>query len=294
MSEMDMGLPFVVVLITIGSYFLGKFIRSRAHVIIPFKDPISLGFVFLAFVPLIVDGVNHTQIAGNIWTLSITFAFFLGYIIGYLAEQEDLVYVAVHQIVERTQEIEPIVRYYNRDGKCCWQPQSFKEIIKTMVFGIHNPLQLSGGSRTRYVHLKKVLMELSADAVDLAGVEISEEIIKKGPFKFRIESRRYIPCPLCQDSPYDFITKAEGYEELFTKFADMQVDAAESKAQLSVAQVKGGAAMLNALAGKQPSNVYMDELGLEMDEIIGKKQKRRIHKKIQEAAEEEMPEVEEE
>lgn len=267
----DMILAFVGMGVILGGYFFGRKIRDYIHVMIPFKDPLSLGLVLLALIPMILNNIHPEWNIdpGNPWIVVITMAFFVGYIIGYISITDDIIYVAVHQIVERTQDIEPIVRYQNSNGQTCWQPQGMWSIFKTVALGIHNPLQLSGSIyRTRHVRMKKIFLELEVDSVDLAGIEEEESYVEKWGFKFKVVSRKYIPSPNCTDSPYDWIVRATEYEDIFTKYAELQVQAAESEASIKTAQIKGGAAMLNALSGKEPSSVYMEELGIDMESIV--------------------------
>lgn len=277
----DIVLPLITIVLTLGGYFLGNKIRDITHAMIPlFGEPVSWTLIIVSLYPL-MSWTYFPELCFidpfDAWTMAIIAAFWAGYLIGYVSNTVDVIYVGVHQIVERTQSIEPIVRYTNKEGRSCWQPQGLKNIAKTLIFGIDNPLQLSGNIyRTRHVTMRNHIgIHLAADAVDVADLKVETYEVQKWKFKFTVESRSYVPSPNCTDSPYDWITRAMEYEDVFTEFNELQVQAAESKAALQVAQIKGGAAVLNALAGKAPSDVFMDQLGVNMEEIVNKRQKSR-------------------
>lgn len=288
-------MPFATIgLVLVGLVVGGKF-RNVTHSLVAFNEPLSYLLLLLTLTPYMPDlfEIGRTpDIFYDVNVLAVYAGFWTGYLIGYMRNPQDVIYVAVHQIVDRTQEIEPIVRYTNKEGRMCWQPQGFKEICKTVFFGIHNPLQLSGNIyRTRHVSLKSIFLKLEADAVDLAGIEINDFEVTKWIFKFHVQSRRYIPSPNCTDSPYDWFVNAERYEEMFERYADLQVNNAELQASLQTAQIEGGAMVLNALAGKNPSSIFMDELKVDMQEIVGKRQRSKQMKRTTAEATEHQQEV---
>ncbi len=282
-----MALPFVTVVVAILSYFIGIRVRSAAHCMVPLNDPVSVTFVALSLLPFLLrifmelpfEPVGYEYI-------SLLVGFYSGYLIGYCSVGADVVYVSVHEIVERTQDVYPLVRYRNREGRLCWQPQSFRKICRSMLFNVHNPLDLSAVQRTRSVTLKQVYRPIChADAIDVAGVEVSEYEQKLWHFTFRIESRRYFAVPYCTDAPYDWILNANKYEDLFMEYAKLQVSAVESEAELNVAMVKGGGIVLSALAGKNPDKLFMEELGLDLEDMVSERaqERRKLKKKAKEA-----------
>lgn len=277
MSGVLAWMPFATIGLVLVGLFVGGRFRGITHSLMAFNEPLSYILLLVTLSPYIPDafGIGTTPaVFYDINLLAVYAGFWTGYLIGYMRNPQDIIYVAVHQIVERTQEIEPIVRYTNREGRMCWQPQGFKEICKTVFFGIHNPLQLSGNIyRTRHVSMRSIFLRLEADTVDLAGIEVNDYEETRWRFRFRVQSRRYIPSPNCTDSPYDWYVRAEQYEEVFVKYADLQTNNAELQASLQTAQIEGGAMVLNALAGKNPSSIFMDELKVDMQEIVGKRQR---------------------
>lgn len=277
-------LMLATVAVAFLAYFGGIRVRRAAHCMVPFNDPISLMLIVLTILPfglmlfmeLPFDPLGYEYPA-------LLVGFYVGYCIGYCSEGADVVYVSVHQIVERTQDIYPIVRYRNRDGRMCWQPQSFRKICRSMLLHIDNPLELSAVQRTRSVTLKQAYRPTNrADAVDVAGVEINEYEETRWRFTFKIEARRYLAVPYCTDAPYDWILNANKYEDLFMEYAKLQVSYVEAESELNVAMVKGGGIMYSAIAGKNPDKLFMEELGLDLEEMVSEraKERRKIRKKI--------------
>lgn len=273
--EIEFALPFLLTFFTLAAYGLGHYIRDYAHVIIPFKDPASLLIMFALFIPVIM-GMWYPEyqiMASNVWYLASVVGIIAGYSIGYLGNHINMEYVGVHYILEKRQDIYPIVYYYDKEGNMFLQPQGFKDIIKSMIFRVRYPLYLPLNMvvRKRSVSFRKIFVRASGEVIDLAGHTVETSTVKKGPFKFKVESHHYTPTPNCTDSPYDWIVRAAEYEDVFTEFTEQQVALMESKAELQVATVKGGATVLTALSGKSPSELFIKELGLDLDDIVSRK-----------------------
>jgi hypothetical protein len=277
MSAYTVFIPFIAIVLVVVGYYLGHMFRDTTHSMIPFNEPLSYILLAISLAPLFVEAY-FPQLAFvdpfDPEVLAVFLGFWVGYIIGYMQNKVDLLYVGVHNIIELEQDVHPIVRYTNKQGQSCWQPQGFKEICKTVFFGVHNPLQLSGNVyRTRHVSIKSIVIKLQADAVDVAGLEIneSEKVVFRifgHEVKMKVEGRKYQPAPNCADAPYDWYLNAMKYEDLFTEYAELQVQAAEAKAAIQGAQIKGGASVLNALALRNPSNIAMDALGDDFETFI--------------------------
>lgn len=283
---LTMLLPFATVAIALVSYFVGIRVRDAAHCMFPLNDPVSVMFIIVSVVPsVLLATVWPTPLDDPVWFryLAVLVGFWGGYLIGYCSQGADVVYVSVHQIVERTQDIYPIVRYRNREGRMCWQPQSFRKICRAMLLHIDNPLELSAVQRTRSVTCKQAYhMVNTAEAIDVAGVEINEYEETRWRFRFKIEARRYLAVPYCTDAPYDWILNANKYEDLFMEYAKLQVSYVEAESELNVAMVKGGGIMYSAIAGRNPDKLFMEELGLDLEEMVSEraKERRKVKKKI--------------
>lgn len=287
-DTLDAVMPFAVVMFALIAYYAGRRIRGTSHSVIPFKDPISLSLMGISFLPLILDITGHGVMDPfGIWLLASLFGWWVGYMVGYFSESVDLVYVSVHQIADRTQDVDFIVRYYNREGQMCWQPQNFRAICKTMLFGIHNPLYLVQVQRTRRVTVHQFMRpKVVVDAIDLAGIQSDEYTVKRGPkgrVNWTVEALKYTPSPHCTDAPYDWIANALGYEELFQNYSSLQVEHLETNAQLRIATMKGSGELLSAMGAKAPSPVVMEQLGLDLERMFGS----RLRKVRREAEKEE-------
>lgn len=282
-DTLTMALPIIVLAIGWVSYYLGIRVRDAAHCMIPFFDPVSLILICLTVSPFIIDSYIELPIDPFGYEyISCVVGFYVGYAIGYCSTGADVVYVSVHEIVAKRQDIYPIVRYYNREGRLCWQPQTFRGICRAMFLHVDNPLDLSAVQRTRSVTLKQAFhMVNKADAIDVAGMEVNEYTQKRGPFTFRIEARRYLAVPYCTDAPYDWILNANKYEDLFMEYAKLQVSAVEAESELNVAMVKGGGIVRSALASKNPDKLFMEELGLDLEDMVSQRAKDRRKAKRQ-------------
>ena len=192
-------LPFVVAFISLGAFELGGRVRSRVHVIMPFKDPVTLLLFAVSLSPIILsmfDVIVFDPL--NTWYLASLLAFVLCYSVAYVRGEFDMIYVNTHTIVSDkypggAQEIRPIVYYYGYEDGCLYcQEQSIKEILKTVIFGIRSPLDFPMGQiqRTRPLVVKTVLYpKIMVDAVDVVDEQITEDIIVKLRFlKFRVRS----------------------------------------------------------------------------------------------------------
>ncbi len=268
-------------LLSIGLLFLGQwsgtFVRHRAHVLVPLNDPVSMFLILVpTFGPFVYEILNPSFVALDLpveyWVGLV--AFLCGYLYSYTREQADIVYVGVHDILNRTQEIYPIVRYYSPDGRQCWQPQTFRGVFRSMFLGIHNPLDLRAMSNPRHVSIRKVFLSLDAEAYDMAAYETTESEVRKFHYTFRIQARKYTPSPHCTDAPYDWIQNAQGYEQLFLEYSKAQTDAIDRQVNLDVAALKGARMIMEAAGAKTPSREYMEELGIDLTTELNRSARR--------------------
>lgn len=290
MSEIDVIMPFAISLLTLGSFFLGKKVRSYGNVIYPWMDPISVLLTLAILSPWYRDSISILANLSfldpdNIWVQATVLGIACGYFTGYILNQPNIVYVGVHNIPNKTQEVYPIVYYYRdeEDGTHMYiQPQTFSAVIKTMIFGVRYPLDLPLNmiQRKRHVSIRKILIRADADEIDLAGHEVSRHKVKRGPFTFTVESHRYIATPYATDAPYDWILNASKYDELFTRYNELQVESMESQSELQMASVKGAGNILKALGRKVPNNMFLDELDVNLSKSM-EREKLRNRKKAQ-------------
>lgn len=278
-------LPFLAVGLVVAGYYIGGFVRARAHVLVPMSDPVSLIILIGWLIPALVGlfDEEYLWIVTDLSYWAMLAAFMVGYVIGYAREQADVVYVGVHSITDPMEDVSWIIRYTAPDGRQCWQPQGFLEVCKTMILGIHNPLDLRAVQRYRHVTAKRPFFPMfEADVIDMADLRVEVSEVQKWRFSFKVESRKYVPSGNLTEPYYKWIVGALQMEEMASEYAELQTKAAEYQAALQTAQIKGGAAIITALSAKDPSQAYMDELSMDLDEIVSKYQ-RKVKRNAKEA-----------
>lgn len=294
---MDWLIALLVIALVVVGYLAGHKFRDMTHAMIPFNEPLSFILLMVTLMPLFMEAFFPSIEFVDPFDLSVVYAylgFWVGYLIGYLQFSSDLLYVTVHDMVQRTQETEPIVRYTNSRGQQCWQPQSFKEISKTVFLGNHNPLTLTGNvNRTRHIRFRTEFITQEADAVDVAGLESNvievDKTILGHTFKMTRESRRYTPSPNATESKQEWVVKAMMYEDVFKEYSEQQMRAAEARAKLQGAQIKGGAMILNELGDKTPADLLLEAYSEEFEEFLENRDlKKNVKKAVQEDVRESM------
>lgn len=253
-----------IVAVFAGQWF-GSFIRGKAHVMVPFNDPVSIALFVLASLPYFVDvGLDAW------WYWVLVLGFFVGYGKGYIENRSDVVYVAVHDLVRSDQDVYPIVRYTAPDGRMCWQPQSLPKVFRSMFLGIHCPLQMMATRNPRHVRVKNICVKAEANAYDMAHMESTVTTVTKWRLRFKVEARKYVSAPHNMDAPYDWIANATGYEQMYLELAKAQTENIERMANLDVAALKGAKMVMEAVGAKTPSREMMDELGIDLEAALNR------------------------
>ena len=277
MSALESVLPFLLTCLSLASYFIGIRMREASHAVVPLYDPVSLTLIAISVLPWFLDscGVHLPYDPYGVWPCAILMAWWVGYCLGYLSVQTDLVYVAVHNLVNRTQRVFYVVRYYDRDGRQCWQSQSLVAIFKSMVLHVDNPLQLVQVQRTREISVTQFMRpKVCVNAIDLSGMETSEYTVRNRWIDWKVKELKFIPSPHCTDAPYDWIVNATAYEELYQNFSTLQVENLETNAKLRIIAMRGVGEILSAMGLKSPSNVVLQDLGIDIEEMFGSKLKK--------------------
>ena len=214
-------LPVILAFVSLGAFELGSRVRNHVHVVIPFRDPLTVLFVLLALSPAIASWLGHEFIdPGNIWYIAFAISFLSCYCLAYIRGELNLIYVNVHTIVSErypngAQEVKPIVYYTDKYGNQCLQEQSFKEIVKSVFFGIRSPLRmnLQAIQRERYLSVQKVLFpKVELYPVDAVEEKIEESIVKRWIFSFKVRSYSYTPAPMCIDATQGWIASNINYD----------------------------------------------------------------------------------
>ena len=262
-------LPFLIAFVSLGAFELGRRVRDRVHVVMPYKDPVTLLLFLASLSPVILSLAGYTIVEPtDIWYLSFVIAFLGCYSLAYIRGELDLVYVNVHTLISErfpggAQEIKPVVYYWDRDGNQCLQEQSFREILKSVFLGIRSPLRLDVGlvKRTRPVFVQKVLFPMvTVDAIDVVEEKIEETQIKKWIFGFKVRSYSYTPAPSCIDTTQQWLVSAYNQEHLTKELTRKEAQLLESKTSaMSAFYAKSADLLVEMISDRTPgAEIYQD------------------------------------
>ncbi len=231
-------LPFILAFVSLGAFELGRRVRDRVHVVMPYKDPVTIALFLLCLSPAILAFSGHAIMdPGNIWYIAFLISFLACYSLAYVRGELDMAYVNVHTIISErfpggAQEIKPVVYYWDKDGNQCIQEQSFKEILKTVFLGIRSPLRLDVGMvrRTRPVFVQKILYPtVAVEAIDVVEEKIDETELKKWLFTFKVRSYSYTPAPSCIDTTQQWLVSAYNQENLTKELTRKEAQLLDAK-----------------------------------------------------------------
>ena len=230
-------LPILLAFVSLGSFELGTRVRDRVHVIYPFKDPLTLFFFFIALSPVFASWLGHPFIELDYWYAAFAIAFISCYSLAYIRGDFGLVYVNVHTIISEDmpnggQKIKPIVWYTDPDGMMCLQEQSFKEILKTVIFGIRSPLRLnlSEVRRARQLVITTVFLpKIELNPIDQVEEKIEETVVEKWHLKFKVRSYSYSTAPMCIDTTEQWLASAYTQEKLVKEVTRKEAQLLEAK-----------------------------------------------------------------
>ena len=255
-------LPFALAFLSIASFQLGNAVRRRVHVMLPWKDPLTLVLMLIAFVPVIGDLVGHHIFdCTDVWYLSAIIAFLSCYFIAYLRGEFDMVNIGVWD--GGNLKGRPIVYYYGPDGRMYLQEQSFREILKTVVFGIRSPLEFPADiQRTNTVDVMKVLYpRIVMDLVFVIDEQITEsEVVKLRFLKFKVRSYRYDIAPQNIDPATLWMTDREHNRILMKELHRQEAALFEAKQEAMTGMIATGTDLVvNLLGDHTPeADVYHD------------------------------------
>ena len=68
-------LPVLLAFVSLGAFELGTRVRDRVHVILPYKDPLTLLFVLIVLSPVIGHLSGHPFIELSVWYAAFAIAF---------------------------------------------------------------------------------------------------------------------------------------------------------------------------------------------------------------------------
>lgn len=266
---LDTILPFVLAFVSLGAFELGTRVRERVHVVMPYKDPVTLLLFLCCLSPVIAELTGHHIIdITDVWYIAFVLAFLSCYSLAYIRGELDMVYVNVHTIISDrfpggAQEIKPVVFYWDSEGKQFLQEQSLKEILKAVIFGVRSPLRLDTGMirRTRPVFVQKVLYpRVAVDAIDVVEEKIVETEVKKWIFKFKFRSYSYTPAPSCIDNTQQWLVSAYNQENLTRELTRKEAQLLETKTSaMSSFYARSADLLVEMINDRTPgSEVYED------------------------------------
>ncbi len=215
-------LPLVLAFVSLFAFILGGYIRSKVHMVWPFQDPVSMTLWTLCALPFILDHYGYRLFDPyGMWYISFVVAFVLCYCVAYFRGEFYMVYINAHTIISEddpygAQDADYYVYYWNRDGQMCLQEQTIRAALKSLC-GIHCPLKLDIGQIRRARRLTVHFLGLprkTIQAVDMVEKKVTEGVVKKGPFKFKVRSYSFTPAPACIDTTASWLVSAAEQRKL--------------------------------------------------------------------------------
>ena len=268
-------LPIALAFVSLGAFELGSRVREHIHVVMPYRDPVTILFFLIALSPVISKYLFDVIIVepADIWYIAFVVSFLSCYSLAYLRGDLDMVYVNVHTIVSErfpsgALDIKPVVYYWDRNGNQCCQEQTLKEIFKTVFLGIRSPLRLDIGivKRTTPVFVQKILYpKVSLEAIDVIEEKITETTVRKFLIPFKVRSYSYTPAPSCIMNVMQWLTTSQNQKELIADYSRLEAQLLETKLS-SQSQFYGRSADLlvemvnDRTVGAEVYNDVMDRL----------------------------------
>lgn len=291
MDAAELLLPAVTIAATLFAFWLGGRVRSLVNVIIPLKDPITwLIFIAIAMMFMLPSIVECPWDADEVFLVAPVLGFVPSYIYGYSRTGIDKEYVAVHNIIDiRQGEVaRPLVIYYNREGQQCYQPQDMRGILKRLIFGVHNPLDLNRSmvKRHRTIDLMGDYLRIRVQAIDAVEVQSTpmtvnrvrigsykanrNGVVRSGHkageprylFHFKAESRKYTISPTETNEPMDYYINGAIADHVMRNYEGILVKSMDNEIKLRTQGVEQGAKILSHQADLKPgSHLFRALLG---------------------------------
>ena len=232
-------LPIALAFVSLGAFELGSRVREHIHVVMPYRDPVTILFFILALSPVISKYFFNVTIVEptDIWYIAFVVSFLSCYSLAYLRGDLDMVYVNVHTIASErfpagALDIKPVVYYWDKNGNQCCQEQTVKEIFKTVFLGIRSSLRLDIGmvKRTTPVFVQKILYpKVSLEAIDVIEEKITETVVRKCLIPFKVRSYSYTPAPSCIMNVMQWLTTSQNQKELIADYSRLEAQLLETK-----------------------------------------------------------------
>ncbi len=262
--------PFLAVLCSIFGLFVGAWAKRRTQVVIPFNEPVSWLLVMLIFLILLMPDINPDWAFIDPYDIgqdACIIGFYIMYMYGYWKEEILAEFVSAHDVWRLRQDIMPITYSYDDDGSMYWQPQKMRYVLKRLLFDVKCPLYTDLGniSRRREVTFQGKYIKLNARVVDTAKMDISEEWVQKGPFKFKVLGLRFDPSPLNTYDAYDFYCQGKIADDYLKNYEKVKMDNLMAAADIRTAKMNGSYDLVAAITDMRPEKQILDRIVGDLD-----------------------------
>ncbi len=262
-------LPLVLAFVSLFAFILGGHVRNVVHMVWPFQDPVSMLLWILCALPFVLDHYGYRIFNPyDMWYIAFVVAFVLCYCVAYFRGEFNMVYIDTHTIVSEddpdgAQDTDYYVYYWNKDGQMCLQEQTIRAALKSLC-GIHCPLRLDIGqirrARRQTVHFLG-LPKKTIQSIDMVEKNVTESIVQKGPFKFKVRSYAFTPSPGCIDTTADWLVSAAKQQVLVKELVKKECKILDDALTVNTVGYQRAADLLTELINdRTPSAEIYNEL----------------------------------
>ena len=227
----------IIVMLTLVGFLIGRKAREITCMWYPI-DPITI----LYNVPLWVDFLyGFSGYASSPWYVALLVSYPLGYITGTVLSQT----ITTVDLESYSQTTEEIAYYFSKRAGMCVQPQSLKELMKRLVFGVHHPLVMDMGDikREMRVHHANRYYWIRGSSAICSEHTVTPAYKQVWRFKLRYNIHEYHLANITRDAPYDFMEKTNLYTLALRLAREAQSQALRHKIE-NVSQMMTGASEL--------------------------------------------------
>ena len=262
--------PFLAVLCSIFGLFVGAWAKKRTQVIIPFNEPFSWLLILLIFLILLMPDMKPEWAFIDPYDIgqdACIVGFYVMYIYGYLKQEILFEFVSAHDVWRLRQDIMPISYSYDENDNMYWQPQKMTYVLKRLLFDVKCPLytNLDNIGRRRDVMFQGRYVKLSARVVDTAKMDIKEEWVQKGPFKFKVLGLSFDPSPLNTYDAYDFYCQGKIADDYLKNYEKVKMDNLMAAADIRTAKMNGSYDLVAAITSMRPDKEILDRIVGDLD-----------------------------
>ena len=195
----------IIVMLTLVGFLIGRKAREITCMWYPI-DPITI----LYNVPLWLDFIyDWSGYASSPWYVALLVSYPLGYITGTVLSQT----ITTVDLENYSQTTEEIAYYFSKRAGMCVQPQSLRELMKRLVFGVHHPLIMDMGDikREMRVHHANRYYWIRGSSAICSEHTVTPAYKQVWRFKLRYNIHEYHLANITRDAPYDFMERTNLY-----------------------------------------------------------------------------------